>query len=189
VTIGQWKRFVADTKHQTEAEKAGDKATWKEPGYPVTDAHPVACVSFHDTQAFCEWLSKKTGEQVGLPTEAQWEFACRANTTTRYSFGDDESKLGDFAWFTENTNAKGAQLCGTKKPNAFGLHDMHGNVYEWCADGKREYKNQAETAPVSAGVIRGGSFFGDARYSRAAHRYDYAPADRGFALGFRVAVR
>jgi len=103
------------------------------------DQHPALCMTHHTAVMYCTWLSKVTGKAYRLPTEAEWEFACRAGSTSAYSFGDDVSKLGDYAWYKGNSpdddHEKGTtHKVGTKKPNAFGLYDMNGNVMEWCLD-------------------------------------------------------
>ena len=114
-------------------------------GFEQTDEHPVVNVSWNDALAFCRWLSKKEGKICRLPTEAEWEYACRAGSTTRYCFGDDASDLGEYAWYGANSDRK-THPVGTKKPNAWGLYDMHGNAWEWCADGyDAEYYEKSPT--------------------------------------------
>jgi formylglycine-generating enzyme required for sulfatase activity len=192
-TVGQFKRFVAETSHRTEAEREGDQHTWKNPGFVQTDHHPVVRVSWNDARTFCEWLSGKTGEKVVLPTEAEWEYGCRAGSTTKFHFGDDDSKLGEYAWFSGNPISS-TRPCGQLRANAFGLYDMHGNVWEWCRDGKRAYKSQAESDPVGpmiAGAhraVRGGSFEVAWQYCRAAYTCSNPPSLRSGTLGFRVSV-
>ena len=98
-----------------------------------TSGYPVEQVSWEDAVEFCKKLSAKEGKTYRLPTEAEWEYACRAGTTTRFSFGNDGESLAGYAWYSDNSDVK-THSVGEKKPNAWRLHDMHGNVWEWCAD-------------------------------------------------------
>lgn len=128
-----------------------------------------------------------------LPCEAEWEYVCRAGTTTRYSFGDDESKLGDYAWYSENSGSE-THPVGQKKPNSWGLYDMHGNVLEWCQDKWHDNYNGApsdgsswdESGSSSLRVYRGGSWSRNAGDCRSAIRYYDVPDFRYGFLGFRL---
>jgi formylglycine-generating enzyme required for sulfatase activity len=134
-----------------------------------------------------------------LPTEAQWERACRARTETKFNFGDDESKLGDYAWFRDNAFKAGepyAHRVGQKTANPWGLCDMHGNVWEWCRDiyteklpgGRDPEVKRAGKTGRSNQVIRGASWGDGAGYCRSAFRLRDSPGDRNGILGFRVAL-
>ena len=158
--------------------------------------NPVEQVSWEEAVEFCRRLSelpeeKAAGHVYRLPTEAEWEYACRAGTTTRFSFGDDESQLGQYAWFWENSRGK-THPVGEKKPNAWGLYDMHGNVFEWCQDGFGVYPSEPVTDPTGAitgsdRVVRGGCWFGFAWFCLSGFRSGNDPTYRSYVLGFRVA--
>jgi formylglycine-generating enzyme required for sulfatase activity len=156
---------------------------------------PVETVNWNESVEFCRRLSEQTGLEFRLPTEAEWEYAARAGTTTEYSFGDDEKMLGDYAWFDENS-ANRTHPVGMKLPNRFGLYDMHGNVWEWCED---QWHENYEGAPgdgsawLSGGdstsrVVRGGSWDNGSYLCRSATRVRNHPAGRNGNLGLRLVV-
>jgi formylglycine-generating enzyme required for sulfatase activity len=171
----------------------------RDPSYfKGSDDLPVEQVSWNEAVAFCDKLNEReSGSLDGwiyrLPTEAEWEYACRAGSTARYSFGNDAASLGEFAWYSSNSGYK-THPVGQKRPNAFHLFDMHGNVYEWCQDGyKSDYYRESPVAdppglPGAWGrVIRGGSWNDGPRDARSAHRSRSAPENRDINLGIRVA--
>ena len=153
---------------------------------------PVINVSWHDAKEYCKWLSKKTGKNYRLPTEAEWEYSCRAGTTTKWSFGDDESELKKYAWYYDNSKGR-THEAGKKEPNLWGLYDMHGNVWEWCED---DYVNSYEKTPrygkayidekAAYKVLRGASWYDFAINTRSSNRNWSDPAIRSIDVGFRV---
>ncbi len=152
-------------------------------------------VSWNDAKEFIKRLNQKEGtNKYRLPTEAEWEYACRAGTTERFCFGNSESRLGDYAWYEYNALNEGeryAHRVAHKRPNAWGLYDMHGNVWEWCEDWYREYPLRSVTDPEgpfggSHRVRRGGSWHNAPRYVRCANRYDSRPVFSRSFLGFRL---
>jgi formylglycine-generating enzyme required for sulfatase activity len=172
VTQGQWKAVM-------------DTEPWKGKSYVKEGPnYPAVHVSWDDAVAYCKKLSEKESKTYRLPTEAEREYACRAGTTTNWSFGNVESNLGEYAWYDKNAwdiDEFYAHQVGLKKPNAFGLYDMHGNVWEWCHDLYEEdyYKQlpaQDPKGPTSGSlrVLRGGSWYDGTRNSRSANRYSYS---------------
>jgi eukaryotic-like serine/threonine-protein kinase len=155
---------------------------------------PVEQVSWNDAQEFCKKLSQRTGRTYRLPSEAEWEYACRAGTTTAYYFGNDASKLKEYAWFAENSGSQ-THSVGSFIANGFGLHDMHGNVWEWCQDVWHGNYNGAPTngsAWVVGGdgtrLLRGGSWFVSAQICRSAIRTWWSPDNRDLSFGLRLVV-
>lgn len=143
------------------------------------NSHPAICMTQHAARNYCKWLSAKTGRYYRLPTEAEWEYACRAGTNTKYSFGNDESALDDYAWYAGNTDDNYMPV-GQKKPNPWGLFDMHGNVSEWTLDqhsqegylsAKGVVKNPLRIpTTLYPRVVRGGGWDDSADALRSAHR-------------------
>jgi formylglycine-generating enzyme required for sulfatase activity len=164
------------------------------PEWPPGDHHPVVEVDQDDAWRYCEWLSGRGPLVVRLPSEAEWEYACRAGSTTEYCFGDEEAGLGEYAWFGDDA-CDGAREVGTRRANRWGLSDLHGNAWEWCED---RWHDDCEGAPDDGAawtegaslyrVVRGGSWFSWADGCRSAARSRLSPSRRGDRLGFRPAA-
>jgi formylglycine-generating enzyme len=233
VTVGQFRRFVEASGYRTDAERGkggsghnaktgmpafGRQFTWRNTGFNQTDEHPAVNISWNDAVAFCRWLAEKEGNRYRLPTEAEWEYACRAGTTTRYSSGDDPeglARVGNVAdaalrfvyseWrstIRANDHYLFTSPVGRFRPNAFGLYDMHGNAFQWCADWW--VGNYYATCPVGdppgpaasdplvheggdSRVERGGSWNHGPLHARSVHRGAGSPGVPSYDLGFRVA--
>jgi len=157
------------------------------------EANPVDSVSWNEATEFCKKLSGKTRQAARLPTEAEWEYACRAGSKTSYCFGDTDEGLRDYAWYNGADFDGKTHSVGRKKPNAWGLYDMHGNVWEWCADWYRDYPKGAVADPQgpasgAARVLRGGGWGSGSLVCRSAYRFNGAPGSRPSDFGFRVVV-
>jgi formylglycine-generating enzyme required for sulfatase activity/tRNA A-37 threonylcarbamoyl transferase component Bud32 len=221
VTVGQFRAFVQATGYRTQAEREGGaygyvgtewkmdaRFNWQNPGFKQDDNHPVVCVSWGDAQEFCTWLTKsESGRLYRLPTEAEWEYSCRGGASESYPFhiGQPLTALsstqanfdGNFPY---GGAAKGPYLerttpVGSYQPNAFGLFDMHGNVWEWCRDWYKDdyYQPSPKADPPgppegSHRVYRGGSWNSYGRFCRSAHRFRLEPTHRYYSLGFRVSL-
>jgi formylglycine-generating enzyme len=229
VTVDQFAAFVKDSGYRTDAEKAGwsigfvikdgkpgrneqDGCSWRTPSFDQKGDHPVVQVSWSDAKAFCDWLSRKSDKTVVLPTEAQWEYACRAGTKTAYPWGDDpddgkgwancadqslKKKLpnapSDWKFFGWDDGFVFTSPVGSFKANAFGLYDMIGNAWEWCQDRYGDYDKAASTDPTGADtgsrrVVRGGGWHHFPQYCRCALRLRDDRGTRYDDLGFRVVL-
>jgi formylglycine-generating enzyme required for sulfatase activity len=210
VTVGQFRQFMKEKKYTVD--------DWKQPGFNEVDDHPVVFIFWHNAVDFCKWLSEKDGKRYRLPTEAEWEYCCRAGKEgTRYCFGDADEQLENYAWYYKNSGGAGAPVgvgkpnpggqmhpVGKLKANAWGLHDMHGNAWEWCQDNYDPdyYKSSALKDPLCVAtdergggrlhwsshdhVIRGGSCHWSPVFCRSAFRHNL-PSDGRYAdVGFRV---
>jgi formylglycine-generating enzyme required for sulfatase activity len=185
LTQGQWESVMGTTPWSGQ-ENVQERAS-----------NPAVYISWEDMQGFISALNEGEGAEVyRLPTEAEWEYACRAGTTTQWSFGDAERPLGDYAWYEANIWDVGepyAHPVGMKLPNPWGLYDMYGNVSEWCQDrysGTYYSESPGEDPPGSASgsvrVLRGGHFYNYAWYARSASRFNATPDYRYHDAGARL---
>jgi len=242
VTLGQFRQFIAATHYVTDAERddavssppgekrhglggygynaetgkldsdRNPKHNWRNVGFPQADAHPVTNVSWNDAVKFCRWLSEKEHETYRLPTEAEWEYACRAGTHTRFWSGNDPQSLVKIANTYDKSTARiqpeWARFAlkdddrfeftapvGSFRPNAFGLYDMHGNVWQWVSDfyspdyyAKSPVNDPQGPPPARQHVRRGGGWATWSFYCRASFRNYNTPQSRYFNLGFRVVL-
>jgi len=230
VTVGMYRSFVKATNYKMGPgydgkggwgyDSSGSSGqslnyTWENPGFSFgfqqTDAHPVTQVDWEGAKAFCDWLARESGLPIRLPSEAEWEYACRAGSTTAYSFGSDGEDLTEYGnvadasvkrkfpnWTTVSSEDGYVFTAPVKtfKPNEWNLYDMHGNVWEWCADWyDADYyktKNSAQglinETPGSYRVLRGGGWSYSARYCRSAYRRINVPAYRRDSYGFRLVL-
>lgn len=171
---------------------------WGLPG--VGPDYPMYYVSWHEAIEFCDRLTKQESQlkripknwEYVLPTEVQWEYACLAGSSTLFCFGDDETELGEYAWYGENSQNQPHEV-GKKKPNAWGFHDMHGNIWEWCRDAWKwdlivVPNLQTEEQGYSLRATRGGHWEFPAEYCQSSHRSPREPVDRRTYVGFRCAL-
>jgi len=184
VTQGQWKKVMGTEPWKgTEYVREGDD-------------YPAVYVSWDDAVEFCKKLSAMEGTGYRLPTEAEWEYACRGGTKTAFSFGNDEADLGKYAWYDGNAwkvKEKYSHRVAQKLANPFGLHDLHGNNYEWCRDWYGDYPSAPLTDPRgpdagSSRVLRGGSCYSEPSFHRSANRSSRTPEFRCHFYGFRLVL-
>jgi formylglycine-generating enzyme required for sulfatase activity len=203
VTRGAFSSFVAATGYRTDAERNGGcfvydgrewqknpGASWRNPGFLQNDRHPAVCVSWNDAQHFSRWLSTKSGREIRLPQEAEWEYAARSGgKRERYAGSDD---IDTVAWYADNSNNR-THPAGEKLANGLGLYDMSGNVWQWTSDwyNWNYYRISPRVNPTgpesgTQRVFRGGSWFYDARGVRNSYRDFAAPDFASSYLGFRL---
>lgn len=232
ITKGQFAAFVQETGYRTDAETSDgcfglnsekneierrQEYHWQNLGYEQTDYHPAVCISHNDANAYIAWLNLRTGLDFRLPSEAEWEYAARGRTSTRFSFGNDlnteeqcrfanggDETAKSQPWWIEsfstvncNDGAIYTARVGSYLPNPFGLYDMHGNVLEWTQDCWHEtYDNAPLTSRpwmlhnngnCDYRVLRGGSWFDEPGSSRSAFRDRINPVETFLSVGFRIA--
>jgi formylglycine-generating enzyme required for sulfatase activity len=189
ISRGFWMGTMEVTQRQWRAVMVA--GNWKPSTFEGHD-HPVETVSWEDAREFCQKLTKATDLPIRLPTEAEWEYACRAGATTDYDGGDGEQTLKKSGWFTGNSGRE-THPVGQKAPNRWNLHDMHGNVWEWCQDLYSPAAPATLTDPVRSSrappewrVLRGGAWSSEPGRCTAGFRLGAAPETHDSSYGFRV---
>jgi formylglycine-generating enzyme required for sulfatase activity len=188
LTNGEYRRYLDENPDARKSEM---------PNHPRFNGsgQPVLGVSWEEAQnGYCGWLRDQTDHPIHLPTEAEWEYACRAGSQERFCFGDGEEELSSYAWYggSKLNKKDSSHPVGLKRPNLWGLQDVHGNVWEWCWDWFANYPREAQHDPTgphsgSVRVFRGGSWFGSAFYARCANRINGTPGPSDYGVGFRPA--
>jgi len=156
----------------------------------------VINITWQDANNYAKWLSSVTGNDYRLPSEAEWEYACRAGTKTKWSFGDDASELQNYAWFSKNSKNRIGKV-GLKKPNNWGLYDMHGNIWEWCLDDwisnyryftidGSAYNQNRKLNPRTQKTLRGGSWASESFHTRSSTRFYMKVRNKDDDIGFRL---
>jgi len=219
VTVGQFREFAKDEMYTTDAErlkrtgvyvgetwsmKTMDNICWKNPGFAQSDDEPVLCISWNDTQKFVEWLSLKSRKNVHLPTEAQWEYGCRASTKTPFNTGvsisTEQANFNgrysrSFQIIPEGTFRARTTRVGSFNANAFGLYDMHGNAIQWCQDlYRKDYETLNSVDPVNNTIgkermTKGFSWGDPGDFGRTANRiFHISPDSTNNGVGFRIVI-
>lgn len=201
VTNAQYQRFLSESRYDgsPDADEFYLIHIRKETQVSASDDYPVVYVSWRNAMVYCAWLTDEEsragrlplGWGYRLPTEAEWEYACRAGTNTMYSFGKDAAALNEYAWYRDNADGK-PQPVGRKRANPWGFFDLHGNVWEWCLSKRRRYPyafddGREELAGDAGRILRGGSWARSARHCRSADRNGIIPTLTIYEYGFRVA--
>ncbi len=197
VTVGEWRQFVRATSWEPKGE-----VNWAAPGFRQTESHPVVGITWHDALQYVAWLSVQTGQVYRLPSEAEWEYACRAGTQSAFSFGEEiNTALANYDGNTsyngspKGENRQGTTPVGNFSPNPWGLFDMHGNVWEWVQDVVHETYEGApadgsaweEGGDQGRRILRGGSWLYNPYYLRSALRNGFSATLSNDIVGFRVA--
>lgn len=193
VTVGQYKKFCKETGYKFPGKP---KKTWYDEhdmirDWAWRDNNPIVNVTWYDAIAYCEWLSKETGENYTLPTEAQWEFAAKGgNLSKGYKFSGSNS-INSVAWYDETTYERGTKPVGQKTPNELGIYDMSGNAFEWCLDIYGKYSGKSSKNPQGAKkgqykTIRGGGWYYVEEFCKVTQRDSPKPNLAKFNYGFRV---